>query len=149
MESLSIRAFRDELEKIAVFSRLVRLGATDIPRTPRLIMKKRGPQELANLQKNVETGYDKTVSAPIRDRLMPYAEKLQEGTKRRAIAEKLVHMTADDPIGHAAIALGTAPIPAPPGVASVPIHFGYEGAKKGIEKGIDKLFPLPAAKISH
>lgn len=121
----------DELEKIALFERLVRLGATPIKGTPELLMKSRSPSELKALQDAAEAGWHKRVTNPI----MGVAEKplskippgkLQDGA--RWVAQSL----AQDPVG---MSLAKAvPIP---GVSVL-----YAGAKKGLEKLIDRLAPV-------
>jgi len=121
------------IDKEALIERLVRLGATDIPKTPRLFMRKRSPKELKALQDAVETGYDKRVTEPIMRRLKPLTEKLPEG-KVREKGTAAAKLLAEDPVG--GFLAGITPVP-----ASVPTYFG---AKKGLEKAIDRAFPLPA-----
>lgn len=125
-----LRAFRDELSKTAVLERLVRLGATDIPGTPRLLMKQRSPGELAGLQHGVENWWNNKVTSP----LMQQAEKgvARLPAKVQPIARKGAKLVAEDPLGAAATNL--IPIPG--------AHPAYLGAKKGLEHLIDRFAPL-------
>lgn len=125
-------ATKTAAEKTALIERLIRLGATDIPNTPRLVMKHRNPQELAALQHGVEGWWDKKVTQPI----MGGAEKLYlnrmgDGKLKSALTQ-MTKWTAEDPIG--AIATKATPVPFPV----------YAAGKKLLERGIDKAFPLPA-----
>lgn len=59
MDAHTLRGFADELTKeagvkVALIERLMRLGFTDIPNTPRMFMCKRSPTELAGIQHGVE-----------------------------------------------------------------------------------------------
>lgn len=121
-------------EKTALIERLVRLGATDIPKTPRLLMRQRSPAELRTLQEGVEHSWGEKVTKPI----MQVAEKhilgkIPEG-KLRAVAGKGAKLIAEDPLG--TVASHLVPVP-----GAFP---AYLGAKKGLEKIIDVKFPLPA-----
>ena len=138
------------IDKEALIERLIRLGATDIPKTPRLFMRKRSPKELKALQDAVETGYDKRVTEPIMRRLKPLTEKLpnkeyknrlkpiifrdSDTVNLREKGTAAAKLLAEDPVG--GFLAGISPVP-----ASVPTYFG---AKKGLEKIIDRAFPLPA-----
>lgn len=125
------------IDKEALIERLIRLGATPIKwrgkPTRKLVMKVRSPQELKALQNAVETGYDKRVTEPIMRRLKPLTDKLPEG-KVREKGTAAARMLAEDPVG--GFLAGISPVP-----AAVPTYFG---AKKGLEKIIDRAFPLPA-----
>jgi hypothetical protein len=121
-----------DVEKLALIERLVRLGATPIPKTPKLVMKLRSPTELKALQGAVEQGWDKRVTEPIMGKLRPLVNKLPEGKLRNA-AGHVAKSVASDPVG-----MGLSAVAPVPGAELV-----YAGAKKGLEKGIDKLFPLP------
>jgi len=119
--------------KTALIERLVRLGATDIPKTPRLLMRHRGPGELKALQEGVEHSWGENVTKP----LMSVAEKhilgkIPEG-KIRQFATQGAKLLAEDPVGAALTTV--APVPG--------IQPAYLGAKKGLEKVLDKTFPLP------
>jgi hypothetical protein len=126
------------LTKSAVMERLIRLGATDIPGTPRLLMKHRTPHELATLQHGVEGAWNSRVTDPIMRKLEPVANKLPAG-KIRDVAIKGARLVAEDPIGM--LAVEAVPIP---GTGAA-----YVGAKKGLESLIDRHYPLPAIKSSR
>lgn len=123
-------AMRDELEKIALLERLVRLGATPIKGTPKLVMKVRSPAELKALQGAVESGWSKRVTEPIMRVAERGLQKLPQG-KMQSFARKGAKMIAEDPLG------GAVTIAAPGGTV-------YPFMKKGLEKLIDAAAPLPA-----
>ena len=120
------------LTKQAVIERLIRLGATTIPGTPKLVMRHRSPQELAALQHGVESAWNNQVTDPIMRRLEPVANKLPAG-RLRDVAIKGAKIVAEDPVG--TIASKAIPIPG--------VTLAYVGAKKGIEHLIDRHYPLP------
>ncbi len=120
-----------QLEKRALLERLVRLGATDIPNTPRLLMKQRSPQELAGLQHGVQQWWGKRVSQPVMNVANKGLSKLPEG-KLKNVVTSGAKLVAQDPIG--ALAANAVPIPG----ASV----AYFGAKRGLERAIDRFAPL-------
>lgn len=126
------------LTKSAVIERLIRLGATPIPGTPKLLMKQRTPHELAALQHGVEHAWNSRVTDPIMRKLEPMTNKLPAG-KVRDVAIKGARIFAEDPIGM--LAVEAMPIPGS-GAA-------YVGAKKGLESLIDRAYPLPAIKSSR
>ena len=117
--------------KQALAERLIRLGATDIPKTPRLLMRHRNPQELAGLQHAVTQGLDKRVTQPLMNvaehGLKHLPEKLQPG------ARKLTKFVAEDPVG--TLAANLVPVPG--------AHPAYLAGKKGLERAIDRFAPLP------
>lgn len=117
--------------KVALLERLVRLGATDIPKTPRLLMKQRSPQELAGLQHGVEKWWGKKVTEPVMSVANKGLSKLPEG-KLKNVATTGAKMVAQDPLG--AVAANAIPIP-----GAFP---AYLGAKKGLERVIDRVAPL-------
>jgi hypothetical protein len=127
----SFGSFLDEMEKIALIERLVRLGATPIKGTPKLLMKSRSPQELAALQNAVETGWNKRVTDP----LMRVAEKGIKHLpgKAQKPARSLARLVAEDPIG--TVVTNSIPLPG--------VHPAYLAGKKALERGIDKVAPLP------
>lgn len=131
MNSLIYRSFAGELEKRALLERLVRLGATDIPKTPRLFMRKRGPAELHALQESVTAAGQKYMAKPVMKALEPGLQKLPQG-KIQNVARSGAGMLAKDPLG--LVAWGAVPIP---GTLEA-----YYGGKKALEKGIDMAFPL-------
>lgn len=128
----SSSAFKDELEKIALLERLVRLGATDIPGTPRMLMKQRSPAQLSQLQNSVTVMRDKFVAHPLMNAATPILNKLPEG-KIRNLATSATRQMAEDPIGMTAAHA----IPVP-GASLV-----YAAGKRALEYGIDRAFPLP------
>lgn len=120
------------LEKRALLERLVRLGATDVPNTPRLLMKQRSPQELAGLQHGVQQWWGKKVTQPLMNIANKGLHRIPEG-KVRNLATSGAKMVAQDPVGTVA---SWALIPVPGSEAL------YHGAKKGLERAIDRLAPL-------
>jgi hypothetical protein len=128
---LVYKSFADELEKVALLERLVRLGATDIPRTPRLLMRSRSPVELSALQDSVSNLGDRYLAKPVMRVLEPGLKRLPEGRVQNT-ARAGAQMLAKDPVGLAAWA--TIPVP---GTLEA-----YYGGKKALEKGIDMAFPL-------
>ena len=124
-------AFADEMEKQALIERLVRLGATDIPKTPRLLMKKRSPAQLQALQDSVEGLGKKHIEGPIMGVAERGLQKLPAG-RVQDTARSAARAVAKDPVG----ALATAPIPIP---GAQPAYFA---GKKVLERGIDKAFPI-------
>ncbi len=131
MNPLIYRSFVAELEKTALLERLVRLGATDIPRTPRLFMRKRNPGELQALQDAVTQTGDKYLAKPVLKAIEPGLKRLPEG-RIQSTARAGAGMLAKDPLGLAAWAA----IPLPGSLEA------YYGGKKALEKGIDMAFPI-------
>ncbi len=112
---------------------MVRLGATDVPHTPQLVMRHRSPQELKALQNAVESGWARRVTEPIMGVAEKGIQKLPKG-KVQTLARKGARLMAEDPLGNALTNLS--PIPG--------TNPAYLGMKKGLEHAIDKLVPLPA-----
>ena len=123
-------AFFDELTKIGLAERLARLALTDIPGTPRLMMKQRSPEELAAIQHGVTNGWNKAV-APIKAKADALAQRVPTDIGKN-VATHAMHSLIDNPEAIGAMAL---PIP---GVTE-----GYIFGKKGLEKLIDRVAPLP------
>jgi hypothetical protein len=117
--------------KTALIERLVRLGATDVPGTPRLLMKKRSPQELAGLQHGVANWWGKKVTEPIMGVANKGLSRLPEG-KLKNVATSGAKLVAQDPVG--ALAANAVPVPG--------ASLAYFGAKRGLEKAIDRIAPL-------
>lgn len=117
------------LEKVALIERLIRLGATDIPNTPRMFMKQRSPEELAQLQASV-TGFFKKIEDPLKGKVTDFAQKLP-GERLGKVVEWAGHKAIENPE-----ILPMQPLPVP-GISEA-----WLLAKKGLEKGIDKAFPL-------
>lgn len=125
------------LEKVALMERLVRLGATDIPNTPRLLMRHRSPGELAALQGSVSQQWNKRVTDPLMRKANLGLSKLPQG-KLKSIAEGGARIVAQDPLG-AAI---TNVLPVPGAFAA------YTAGKRGLERVIDRLSPLAGASAA-
>lgn len=124
-------AFAEELEKRALIERLVRLAATDIPKTPRLLMRQRSPAELKALQGSVEAAGKKHIADPIMGVAERGIQRLPAGRVQET-ARKGARLVAEDPVG----AIATAPIPIPG------IQPAYFAGKKMLERGIDRAFPI-------
>jgi hypothetical protein len=127
---VSFSACFDELEKIAVIERLIRLGATPIKGTPKLVMKVRSPEELAHLQGSVERGWAKKVTDPTMRLLERGVVKLP-GSAQPA-ARMVAREVARDPFG--TLASKAIPIPG--------ASLAYVGLKRGLERVIDRVAPL-------
>lgn len=128
-------AFRNEVSKLAtcklaLLERLVRLGATDIPNTPRLLMRKRTPGELAALQQGVEAGWDSHVTAPLM-RVAEHGLRRLPSGKIRQLATAGARVVAEDPVG--ALVTNVLPVPgaSPAWIAT----------KRGLEHAIDRITP--------
>lgn len=119
------------LEKTALLERIVRLGATPIPGTPRLLMKSRSPSELKALQGAVESGWNKRVTEPIMRAAEGPLSHLPAG-KLQSGARWVAKQVAQDPVGMTAANL----VPVP-GATLL-----YQGAKRGLEKAIDRIAPV-------
>ncbi len=132
MNSVITKAFVSELTKIALIERLVRLGATDIPNTPRMLMRHRSPQELGQLQSSVTSLLYNNVKKPIMGVAEKGLTKLPAG-KVQSAARTMAETFATDPVGTTLSAVAL-PIP---GAEAL-----YVGGKKVLERGIDKAFPL-------
>lgn len=121
----------EALEKTALIERLVRLGATSIPGTPRLFMKNRSPAELKALQGAVESGWNRRVTDPIMRVAEKPLSKLPPG-KLQTGARWMARQVAEDPVG---MTISNA-IPVPGATVA------YQGVKKGLEKAIDRFVPI-------
>lgn len=138
MEPVVYTAFRDELKKLgsvklALIERLIRLGATDVPRTPRLLMKQRSPHELATLQHGVDNWWNRKVTTPLMGVAEHGLKRLPEG-KVQGVARGVAKVVAEDPVG--AGLTSVLPVPG--------IQPAYFAGKKGLERVIDRVAPLPA-----
>jgi hypothetical protein len=120
-----------ELEKIALLERLVRLGATPIPGTPKLLMKNRSPAELKSLQGAVESAWNSRVTNPIMRAAEGPLSRLPAGKIQNG-ARWLAKQVAEDPVGMSL----TNAIPIPGATLA------YQGVKRGLEKAIDRFAPL-------
>jgi len=124
-------SMRRELEKVALLERLVRLGATDVPKTPRFLMRHRSPGELAGLQHAVSSGWDKRVTDPIMHVADKGLKKLPEGKVKEVVSGQ-VRNVARDPLG--SVATNAVPMPG--------ATLAYQAGKRGLEKLIDRVAPL-------
>lgn len=120
--------------KTAVVKRLVRIGATDVPGTPRLVMRRRSSKELRDLQETVGKLKKKHVSDPIRRVGGKVVSKLPK--KAQSTASKLVEEVAENPVGHGLLA-HFVPIPIPGSG-----HAVITGGTKLMQKALDRAFPL-------
>lgn len=151
MDPHTLRAFYDELEqpmlKQALIERLIRLGATDledlpgvrrvVSKTPRLLMKKRSPEELHALQAGVQGFFDRYEKPAIAK-----AEKLLEKVPH-AGARKALNAGASTLIKNPEL-LATEALPGGT-IASA----GWLAAKRGLERGIDRVAPTMLPPLSR
>jgi hypothetical protein len=117
--------------KVALIERLVRLGATPIPGTPKLLMKNRSPQELSALQHNISNAWNSRVTEPLMRKAEPLLSKLPKG-KVQDLARTGAKLVAEDPVG--TVVTNAIPIPG--------AHPGYLALKRGLEGVIDRIAPL-------
>jgi hypothetical protein len=94
-------------------------------------MKKRSPQELAGLQHGVANWWGKKVTEPIMGVANKGLSRLPEG-KLKNVATSGAKLVAQDPVG--ALAANAVPVPG--------ASLAYFGAKRGLEKAIDRIAPL-------
>lgn len=94
-------------------------------------MRHRAPGELAALQKATSKAWDSKVTDPLM-RVADHGLKHIPQGKLRTLATQGAHLVAEDPVGFTV----THAIPLP-GVSPA-----WIAAKKGLEKGIDKIAPL-------
>lgn len=118
------------MKKSALLERLVRLAATDVPGTPRLLMKHRSPEELVALQHGVEGAFKK-IEEPAKQRMHSLIDKVPH-PKVQKVLKGGADMMIENP---EMIPMQAVPIPG--------VSLGYLAAKKGLERGLDKLAPLP------
>lgn len=123
------------MNKSALIERLVRLGATDVPGTPRLLMKQRSPQELAALQQGVTDAF----------------QRFEEPAKKavHGILDKVPHEKAKSVLKRGASTLIENPEMLP--ISALPIpgaSVAYLAGKKGLERGLDRIAPLPKLAFS-
>jgi hypothetical protein len=145
MDQHLLRGFINELQapmvKQALIERLVRLAATDVEdlpgvkrfvkSTPRMVMRKRSPEELAQLQHGVQGFFDSYEKPAI--------------AKAKSVIEKRVsHPKAQKLLTHGAEAVIRNPELALTELSPVPgTGLAWLGAKKGLERAIDRLAPVP------
>ncbi len=127
----NVESFKAASVKEALIERLVRLGATPIKGTPKLVMDERSPAELAKLQGAVTEGWDRHVTKPLLSRAEPLISKVPAGRVQNVLRTG-ARLAAEDPVG--ALLAHAVPVP-----GAFP---AYLGAKKGLEHVIDKVAPL-------
>lgn len=121
--------------KLALIDRLFRLGATDIPRTPRLLMRKRSKKDLAKLQFRVHSRMTK-MQRPFKRALHRTTKHIpHRGTRKliRGVGNRII----ENPD---ALPLAALPVPGS--------EIAYLAAKRGIEKGIDRVAPADKRTMS-
>ena len=120
--------------KVALVERLARLAMTDVPGTPRMLMRHRSPGELAAVQKGIE-GTVGRLKEPVRAHAHAAAGRLlPEGRIRSALTR-----AADLAIDHPEILpMQAVPIPG--------LTPAYLGAKKGLERALDHFAPMKLAE---
>lgn len=144
-----LRGFVDELQtgmvKQALIERLIRLGATDVEdlpgvnrivkSTPRLFMRKRSPEELAGLQHGVQSFFD-SYEKPAIAKAKSVIDKLPTKTPARGFVTKALNHAAGTVIKNPELAVTElSPVPG--------TGLAWLGAKKGLERAIDRLAPIP------
>ncbi len=149
MDADLLRGFADELQqgmvKQALIERLVRLAATDVEdlpgvgrlvkSTPRMFMRKRNPEELAALQHGVQRFFD-SYEQPAIAKAKTVIDKLPQKTPARAFVTKNLNRGAELVVKNPELAVTElSPVPGT-GIA-------WLGAKKGLERAIDRLAPIP------
>lgn len=137
-----LRSFRSELEspmvKQALIERLIRLGATDvedlpgvknvISKTPRMFMKKRSPEELAQLQHGVTSFFDRFEQPAI--------------AKAKGIIDKVPHEKTRNVLNRGASTVIKNPELLATEFSPVPgTGMAWLAAKRGLEKAIDHVAP--------
>jgi hypothetical protein len=138
MDAHTIKGFADELTKVshvkvALIERLIRLGFTDVPGTPRMLMRKRSPQELAGIQHGVEKFFNRYEQPAIAK-----ATGLIDKHVKHPTANKVLKKGTELVVKNPELALTElSPVP---GTGAM-----WLGAKKGIERAIDKVAPIPSA----
>ena len=113
----------------ALGGKLARLAATDIPNTPRLLMKQRSPEELAGIEHGYNSFLRDKFHDPAKAAVEPMLQKLPQG-RIQGYLRKGVHTLIENPEGLVAWGTGI------PGALE-----GYVGGKKLLEKGIDRFAP--------
>ena len=115
-----------EHEKLAaILGRLARLGATDIPGTPRLLMRQRSPGELANIQSTVDAVTSRH-EAPLKSFVEKGLSKIPNQKVQGALRSG-AHAVIENP---ESLPLQAVPVP---GLTPM-----YLGGKKLLERGLDK-----------
>lgn len=123
------------MDKAALLERLVRLGATDVPHTPRLLMRQRSPEELAQLQHSVTNAF-KRVEDPIKERVGKLVDKVPHAGAQRVLKGG-ANLLIENP---ETIPMQALPIPG--------LTPAYLGAKRLAEKGIDRIAPVPKLAVA-
>lgn len=134
------------MEKKALIERLIRLGATDledlpgvgrfIKSSPRMFMRKRSPEELGQLQHNVQGFFDRYEQPAIAKAKTVIENRLPQGTPKREFVSKTLSRGAEAVIKNPELALTEfSPMPG--------TGLAWIGAKRGLERAIDRLAPVP------
>jgi hypothetical protein len=118
-----------KMEKAAIVERLARLALTDIPKTPRLLMRHRSPGELAQVQHGVQGAIER-LKEPVRRGVGSLTARLPEGRLQRGVSQ-MANLAIDNP---EILPMQAVPIPG--------LTPAYLAGKKGLEKAIDKVAPI-------
>lgn len=152
MNKISAEAFVGTMrEKRALIERLMRLAATDVEKlpgvervvtkTPRLFMKHRTPEELGELQHGVES-YLTQKKAPFITAAHNAIGKLP-GPLQHPTAQNALKRVGETVINNPELlAFELSPLP---GSGSI-LAPAWVGAKRGLERAIDRVAPVPMPK---
>lgn len=124
-----------DFKKEALLERLVRLAATDVPGTPRAVMKHRSPEELAALQHSVSGAFQKW-EEPAKKAVHGVIDRIPHAGAQRVLKGG-ANMMIENP---EMIPMQAIPIPG--------ASLGYLGAKKGLERGLDRIAPIHKTAFS-
>lgn len=122
-----------KLEKKAVVERLARLALTDVPGTPRLVMRQRSPEELAGVQQGITDAVGK-IKEPVRTRAHALVGRLASPGRLQTALKGATNLAVDNP---EILPMQALPIPG--------LTPAYLGLKKGLERAIDRF--APAASV--
>lgn len=125
------------MEKKALVERLARLALTDVPGTPRLVMRQRSPEELAGVQEGISGAVGK-LKEPVRTRAHALAGRLASPGRLRGALTGAADLAIDHP---EIVPMQALPIPG--------LTPAYLGLKKGLERAIDRFAPMAAAKTAE
>lgn len=119
--------------KVALVERLARLALTDVPSTPRLLMRKRSPMELGAVQQGVENAFERW-QGPAREKAQALAGRLLPEGRARGVLTRVANLAIDNP---EIVPMQALPIPG--------LTPAYLGAKKGLEHVLDRVSPRKLA----
>lgn len=122
-----------KMEKKALVERLARLALTDVPGTPRMMMRQRSPEELAQVQQGI-TGAVGRIKEPVRTRAHELAGRLASPGRLRGALTGAADLAIDHP---EIVPMQALPIPG--------LTPAYLGLKKGLERAIDRFAPAAGA----